>query len=82
MRHISASEASQNLNHVLEAAQQEPVVIQQQNRGIAVILSMEDYERLIAIHIADFQRFCDEVGKKAQEHGLTEEKLQQLLADS
>ncbi len=32
--------------------------------------------------IADFQKFCDEVGKKAESRGLTSERLKDILSES
>jgi prevent-host-death family protein len=80
MRYVSATEAKQALAAVLDAAQREPVVIRRQQREVAVILSMQEYERLTALNIEEFQRFCDRIGEQAKERGLTEEKLGELLA--
>ena len=49
MRYVSATEAKQALAAVLDAAQREPVVIRRQQREVAVILSMQEYERLICL---------------------------------
>ncbi len=43
------------------------------------LTSMKEYEKIRKNQIKDFQDFCDEVGKKAQEKGLTEENLLQIL---
>jgi len=43
------------------------------------VMSMDEYERLVNLNVAEFQRFCDRVGAKAQEAGMTEEVLQGLL---
>ncbi|MCZ2174132.1 MAG: type II toxin-antitoxin system Phd/YefM family antitoxin [Burkholderiales bacterium] len=80
MRTISASEAKQGLAGVIEAAAREPVVIQRQKRDVAVVLSPQEYGRLVRLNVAEFQRFCDMVGAKAKA-GMTEAKLDQLLAD-
>ena len=81
MRHISATDAKQRLAALLDAAQREPIVIRRQNRDIAVVLSPAEYDRLRGINVVEFQEFCDRVGRKAVEQGLTEKKLAQLLAD-
>jgi prevent-host-death family protein len=80
MRYVSATEAKQGLAAVLDAAQREPVVIRRQRRDIAVVLSIQEYERLTALNIAEFQRFCDRIGEQAEARGLTEEKLAEILA--
>jgi prevent-host-death family protein len=81
MRTVSASEAKQGLAQVIEAAAREPVVIQRQKRDVAVVLSMQEYERLTRLNVAEFQRFCDRVGAAAEAAGMTEEKLAELLAN-
>jgi prevent-host-death family protein len=81
MRQVSATDAKQNLAALLDAAQREPIVIRRQKRDVAVVLSPQEYDRLRAANITDFQRFCDRIADRAAERGLTEEKLSALLAD-
>lgn len=81
MRYVSATEAKQTLAAVLDAAQHEPVVIQRQKRDVAVMLSIQEYEKLTALNIAEFNQFCDRVAKQAAARGLTEEKLAEILGD-
>lgn len=78
---FTASEAKQGLAKVIEAAAREPVVIRRQKRNVAVVLSMQEYERLVRFNITEFQRFCDQVGNSAQATGLDEATLAKLLAD-
>jgi prevent-host-death family protein len=82
MRTVSATEAKQGLAGVIEAARKEPVIIQRQKRDVAVVLSPAEYQRLVRLNVDEFQRFCDLVGGKAESSGLTQEKLDQLLADA
>lgn len=81
MRHVSATDAKQRLAALLDAAQREPIVIRRQNRDIAVVLSPAEYDRLRGLNVAELQEFCDRVGRRAVERGLTEKKLAALLAD-
>ncbi|MBK1726643.1 type II toxin-antitoxin system Phd/YefM family antitoxin [Halorhodospira neutriphila] len=81
MRTVSATEAKQGLARVLEDASREPVLIQRQKRDVAVVLSIQEYERLTRLNVAEFRQFCDRVGAAAKEAGLTEEKLDELLRD-
>lgn len=81
MRYISATEAKQRLAALLDAAQSEPVVIRRQKRDVAVLLSVRDYERLRALNVEEFERFCDRIGERAAARGLTESALADLLAD-
>lgn len=80
MRTMTASEARQGFAEVIEAVRREPVIIQRQKRDVAVVMSMEEYERLVNLNVAEFQRFSDRVGAKAQEAGMTEGVLQELLS--
>jgi prevent-host-death family protein len=81
MRTVTASEAKQRLASVIEAAAREPIVIERQKRAVAVVLSMQEYERLVRLNVAEFQRFCDQVGASAKDAGMNEAKLAELLAD-
>jgi prevent-host-death family protein len=79
MQIVSATEAKQTFAAVIDKAQREPVIIRKQNRDVAVIMSMEDYQRLTMANIQEFQQFRENMGRKAQERGLTEDKLNELL---
>jgi prevent-host-death family protein len=81
MRYVSATDAKQRLAALLDAAQREPVVIRRQKRDVAVILSPQEYERLRALNIDEFERFCDRVAEQAAARGLTEAKLAAILQD-
>jgi hypothetical protein len=45
----------------------------------AVVISPQEYAHLRGLAVADFQAFCDRVGRTAVERGLTERKLASLL---
>jgi prevent-host-death family protein len=81
MRYVSATDAKQRLAALLDAAQREPVVIRRQKRDVAVILSPQEYDRLRALNIDEFERFCDRVAEQAAARGLTEDKLAAILQD-
>ncbi len=74
MLYVSATDAKQRLAAVLDAAQREPVVIRRQKRDVAVVLSVEQYERPRGLNTDEFQRFCDRVAERAAARGLTEDK--------
>lgn len=82
MRYVTAGEAKQRLGRVLDCCSREPVVIRRYERDVAVVMSMQEYERLTHLNVAEFQRFCDAKGASAQQSGLTEERLADLLAPS
>ena len=81
MRYVSATDAKQRLAALLDAVQREPVTIRRQNRDVAVVLSPREYERLRALNIEEFERFCDRIGERARARGLTEDRLAELLDD-
>lgn len=81
MRTVSASEAKQGLASVLHACALEPVVIQRQKQDVAVVMSMQEYARLTRLNVSEFQSFCDKVGQRAAQAGLTEDRLAALLQD-
>ena len=79
MKIVSATEAKQTFAAVIDKAQREPIIIRKQNRDVAVIMSIEDYQRLTQANLQEFQLFREKIGYKAQEQGLTEEKLNEIL---
>jgi len=81
MRTISASEANQGLDGVIESAGKEPVMIQRQNHDVAVVMSPTEYRRLVRLNIDEFQRFCDQVGQKGESAGMTQAELNHLMGD-
>ena len=82
MRTVAATEAKQRFAAILDAAQREPIVIQRQNRDVAVIVSAEEYEKVRAYHVAELKRLGDEMARQAAAAGLTEEILAEILADN
>lgn len=81
MLYVTASDAQKRLAAILDTAQREPVMIRRQKRDVAVVLSVQEYERVCGLNREEFQRFCDRVGKGATDRGLTEKKLVEILAD-
>lgn len=79
MKTVAASEARQSFASVIDAAAREPVVIRRQQRDVAVLLSMQEYERLTQLNRAEFQRFCDVIGQRAVADGMNEKLLARLL---
>jgi prevent-host-death family protein len=81
MATMSATEAKQNFAALLDTAQREPVSIRRHRRDIAVVLSAEEYSRLVAETWKEFDRLSTLASAQAQTNGLTEEELQDILAD-
>jgi prevent-host-death family protein len=81
MKTVPATEAKNRLGAILDDAQREPIVIRRQDRDIAVVLSMADYERLRSGNIQAFLDLRNQVAAEAATNGLTVERLNELLAD-
>lgn len=81
MKTVPATEAKNRLGAILDDAQREPIVIRRQDRDIAVVLSMADYERLRSGNIQAFLDLRKQVADEAAAAGLTDERLNELLAD-
>lgn len=79
MPSVSATHAKQNFAALLDAAQREPVRIRRHNRDIAVILSAEEYKRLVGEKWREFDRLSANAAAQGAANGLTEEKLQDIL---
>jgi prevent-host-death family protein len=81
MKRVPATEAKNRLGAILDDAQREPIVIRRQDRDIAVVLSMTDYERLRTGNIQAFLDVRNQVAAEATANGLTPKRLKKLLAE-
>ncbi|MGA9069128.1 MAG: type II toxin-antitoxin system Phd/YefM family antitoxin [Terracidiphilus sp.] len=81
MQTVSATYAKQNFAAVLDLSQREPVQIRRHERDIAVVVSIEDYETLRQFRVQELIRLSEENGRYAESQGMTDELLEQLLAD-
>ena len=81
MKTVAATDAKNRLGAILDEAQREPIVIRRQDRDIAVVLSMADYQRLRAGNIQAFLDLRKGVAAEARAKGLTEKRLKKLLTD-
>ena len=80
MKTLGASEAKNRFSELLDVAQKEPVQITEKGRNVAVVLSIEEFERLLELE--------DELlafkAEKAQQEGFigmseSEALLEELL---
>ncbi|MDP3718710.1 MAG: type II toxin-antitoxin system Phd/YefM family antitoxin [Acidobacteriota bacterium] len=81
MKSVAATEAKNRLGAILDEAQRGPIVIRRQDRDIAVVMSMADYERLKSGNVRAFLELRNEVAAQAAAAGLTEDRLAKLLTD-
>jgi prevent-host-death family protein len=78
---VSATHAKQNFAAIIDQAQREPVWIQRHNRTVAVVMSAEEYDKLRNLRAQELIRLSEETGRYAASKGMTDELLEQLLAD-
>ena len=81
MRTVSAIDAKNRFGQLLAAAQREPVTVTKQGRPAAVVLSVEDYERMRGAANARLLESVRRMQEEAAAAGLTEEVLDELLTD-
>jgi prevent-host-death family protein len=79
---LTEKEAKQRFDALLDSVQSGPVTIRRGDDDIAVIVSAVEYARLRKLNIAELERLCDRIGRRAKRRGLTEEKLNQLLSEN
>ena len=78
---VSATRAKQNFAAILDQAQREPVRIQRHERDVAVLVSAEEYENIRRLRAQELIRLSDEMGRYSESQGMTDDLLEQLLAD-
>lgn len=81
MKKVAATEAKNRLGALIDDAQREPIVIQRQDRDVAVLLSVSEFERMRAGNVKAFLEARNELAEEAKANGLTDEILASLLAD-
>jgi len=78
---VTATEAKNRLGAIIDEAQREPIVIQRQERDVAVVISMAEYERIHSSNVRALLDLRREIAAEAKRNGLTEKKLRALLSD-
>jgi prevent-host-death family protein len=81
MTEISATEAKQKFAALLDAAQRGPVRIRRHDREVAVLISAEEYERMVSDRWREFDRLSALASEQGKATGLTDEILQEILAE-
>jgi len=57
------------------------VRIQRHERDVAFLISAEEYENIRRLRAKELIRFSEEMSRYAESQGMTDELLEQLLAD-
>ena len=81
MKSINEAEARAHLDEILDEAQRQSIVIRRQGRGIAVVVSVAEYERLRMAAVSEFLGLRNDVAREASAAGLTQDRLSELLND-
>jgi hypothetical protein len=78
---VALKDVQEDFEQAAALSQSQPVMVQREHEPVAVIVSMKDFEKFQRAQFDEFFRFCDEVGSEAERRGMTEEILQNILAD-
>jgi prevent-host-death family protein len=81
MRTIPSNDAAHRFPELLEAARRAPVTVVDQGRPAAIVISIDEYERLRGVAWDRLAETMALAGRQAQVRGLTDELLESLLAD-
>ena len=81
MKEIAARDAKNRFGRLLDAVQSAPVRVTKKGRAVGVMMSMQQYERLRGAAWERLTVTMDTLGKKASANGLTDARLEALLAD-
>jgi prevent-host-death family protein len=81
MNEITAREAKNRFGQLLDDAQRAPVRISRNGRAVTVMLSTQLYDRLRGSAWERLTATMDAMGEEASAGGLTDAKLEALLAD-
>ncbi len=81
MKEIAARDAKNRFGQMLEAAQSTPVRVTKMGRPVGVMMSIQHYERLRGAAWERLTATMDTLGEEAASNGLTEARLEALLAD-
>ncbi len=81
MQTYTANEAKTRFGEFLDRAQREPVRVMRHDRVVGVMVSAQDFEAMRAFYANRLQHTLQQSAALAQQSGLTEQGLSDLLAD-
>ena len=81
MQEMTALEAKNRFGQLIDAAQRRPVTVTKNGRAAVVVMSVEDYERRRQSAAQRLGQIMDRTAAEAARKGLTDAKLDELLAD-
>jgi PHD/YefM family antitoxin component YafN of YafNO toxin-antitoxin module len=78
---MSSTEARNNFGDFLDKGSREPVIVKRQNRKIGAFVPMRDLEKLRMMRLQELDEVVKAASEEAAANGLTEEILNQILAE-
>ena len=81
MQTFTANDAKTRFGEFIDLAQRVPVRVVRRDRVVGVMVSAQDYEAMRAFYANRLQQTLDQTATAAAAAGLTEEALDQLLAN-
>ncbi|MBN9430624.1 MAG: type II toxin-antitoxin system Phd/YefM family antitoxin [Burkholderiales bacterium] len=81
MQTFTANEAKTRFGELIDRVQREPIQVTRRNRVVGVMVSAEDYQAMREFYADRLRRTLRQSAEEAAGKGLTDEKLEQLLAD-
>jgi len=81
MQTFTANEAKTRFGELIDRVQREPIQVTRRSRVVGVMVSAEDYQGMRAFYVDRLRRTMQETAEHAASKGLTDGKLEQLLAD-
>lgn len=81
MQRMTANQAKTQFGAFIDMAQREPVQVLRHDRVVGVMVSASDYEAMRAFYANRLIQTMDRISDEAAAAGLTQEILDELLAD-
>ncbi|HRJ54481.1 MAG TPA: type II toxin-antitoxin system Phd/YefM family antitoxin [Candidatus Thiothrix moscowensis] len=81
MQTMTANEAKTHFGEFIDKAQRRPIGVTRRGRLVGIMMPPEDYEQMRQFYADRLRKTAEQVGKRAEAMGLTEEMLEELLAD-
>ncbi|HEY0296262.1 MAG TPA: type II toxin-antitoxin system Phd/YefM family antitoxin [Bordetella sp.] len=81
MQTFTANEAKTRFGELIDRVQREPIQVTRRNRVVGVMVSAEDYQAMREFYADRLRRTLKQSAEEAAGKGLTDEKLEQLLAN-
>ena len=78
---VSSTEARANFGDFLDKGSREPVIVKRQNREIGAFVPMSDLKKLRKLRLQELDETVQAASEEAARNGLTEEILNQILAE-